>query len=397
MLFLSQSCPYREGGMETRSREIAVRIAGQGHQVTYLCAKTRVDEKSEERRDGLRILRKKILPDFLLKHFPFPSYFTLAMANWLMGFYLWRFLRRESFDAIREEVAPVPVSGIFAFTRLKTRRVAVIHGLPVSRRLWIQLYGRLFGLYGYAMERALRRGRLAYDGIVAPANWYAESLRAEDSLRTPVFSVPNGVDLKDFKPAPAPKPKDLLLRLLCVGRLAPNKGHRYLLEGLARAQKSVPGLRLTILGQGNLEPALRRQARHLGIERSVDFAGYIPESDLPAFYRSFDLLVMPSLLEGFNIVLLEAMAVGLPVLVSDIPGFRDVADEATATFFAPADPSDLARKLIPLAGDPEGAEAMALRGLSRIQGLSWDEIASLELSFLSDEPSARQSPAAMRA
>ncbi|HEX5034193.1 MAG TPA: glycosyltransferase family 4 protein [bacterium] len=397
MLFLSQSCPYREGGMETRSREIAVRIASQGHEVTYLCAKTRVDEKPEELRDGLRILRKKVLPDFLLRRFPFPSYFTLAMANLLMGFYLRRFLRRERFDVVREEVAPVPVSGIFAFARLKTRRVAIAHGLPVSRRLWCRLYGPLFGLYGYWMERALRHGRLTYDGIVAPANWYAESLRAEGSLQAPVFSVPNGVDLKDFKPAPVPKSKDLLLRLLCVGRLAPNKGHRYLLDGLARAQKSIPGLRLTILGQGNLEAALRRQARRLGIERSVDFAGYLPESDLPAFYRSFDLLVMPSLLEGFNIALLEAMAVGLPVLVSDIPGFRDVADGETATFFAPADPLDLAKKLMQLAGDPEGAEAMARRGLGRIQGLSWDEIASLELSFLSDESSVRQSPAAMRA
>src|SRR5262245_14504261 len=87
-LFLSHSSPFREGGVETRSREVAAAFLRRGHQVKVLCAKTRPDEPAREWRDGVEVRCVRVVPDGFLRRFPHPHYFTLAAANLLLAFHL---------------------------------------------------------------------------------------------------------------------------------------------------------------------------------------------------------------------------------------------------------------------------------------------------------------------
>jgi len=383
ILFVSQTSPFREGGIETRSREVAIRMASAGHEIVYLCAKTKVDETPTESRDGITLFRKKILPDWLLKRLPFPNYFTLACANLFMGFHLVKLLRKESFDVIREEISPVPISSLLAFIGLPTRRIAIVHGLSVHFRDWRKLYGAFFGLYGYWMERCLRRGWFRYDRIMVPARWYAKELEASPPIAPMIDWIPNGVNLPEFVSAELRPPPVQIRKLVNIGRLVPNKGHIYLLQGFAEAKKAHPEITLTILGKGPLEACLRQEAKRLGLESSVEFLAYLPEKEIAPFYRRFDLLVMPSLLEGFNLVILEAMASGLPVLASDIPGFSDVLEGLDVPRFRAADSADLGAAISALVAEPQRVGRSIEAGWERVKKFDWQNAARRETQVLS--------------
>lgn len=164
--------------------------------------------------------------------------------------------------------------------------------------------------------------------------------------------VPNCVDLSNF--TPGTKPLYLLRRyglenrpvLLSVGRLDSReryKGHDEVLEVLGELVGKFPRLAYLIVGDGDDRERLRRKAMHLGLEDVVKFTSYIQESEKPDHYRLADAFVMPGRGEGFGIVYLEALACGVPVVVSN----RDASQEIVGGGLpgAIADPDD-ARSIV---------------------------------------------------
>lgn len=384
ILFVSHSSPFLEGGVETRSRETALRLAAEGHEVKYLCGKMRPEELPFERKGGIEILRKKVVPDFLLKRFPFPSYFTLAMANVLMMFHLLHLLREERFDALREDFAPVPVSGLLAFFPLPVgRRVAVVHNLPGNWSAWVRFYGAIFGGYGRVMEFFLRRGWFQFDRYVVPSRWYWKSLERASKIFRKAHFIPNGIDESLFvRHEHESRAAVSMRRLVCVGRAVEVKGHRDLLEAMGRLKPEFPEMRLTLVAQGSLLSSLMREAEALGIRENIEFVPCLAHDEMPALFRRSGLLVMPSRFEGFSLVLLEAMACGLPTLLSDIPGFRDIADGNTSVFFKEGNGLDLAAKLRWAFENPEEMREKARRGPAAVAKYRWETICSKEVSVL---------------
>jgi glycosyltransferase involved in cell wall biosynthesis len=158
--------------------------------------------------------------------------------------------------------------------------------------------------------------------------------------------------------------------LLTAGRLEPEKGHRYLLRALPRLLAAHPRLRLWLAGEGSLCEALRREAARLGLADAVDFLGY--RADVPSLLAACDLLVVPSLEESFCLTLLEAMALGRPVVAARVGGIPEVAVEGeTAWLVPPADPEALAEAVADALARPEEAarrgEAGARRARERFQ------------------------------
>jgi 1,2-diacylglycerol 3-alpha-glucosyltransferase len=132
--------------------------------------------------------------------------------------------------------------------------------------------------------------------------------------------------------------------LLYVGRYAPEKNLEFLLRTFARIEqdRSNPRALLAMVGYGPLEDRLRALASDLGLDRTVQFWGAAAQADLPAFYRCADALVLPSLHETWGLVVLEAMACGLPVLISDRCGCTaDVVTPETGWTFDPHDAGTL--------------------------------------------------------
>ncbi|MBL4847115.1 MAG: glycosyltransferase [Planctomycetes bacterium] len=151
----------------------------------------------------------------------------------------------------------------------------------------------------------------------------SRALAAEASalaLGAKIEVCPNFVDT-DFFTGPERGPPTGPLSLLAVGRLIPLKGHDLLLAALARSQSDAE---LRLVGAGDQEPALRAQARRLGLEGRVCFLGELDRERLRQEYERAHALVHPSRLETFGVVIVEALAMGLPVLATACGGPQDI-------------------------------------------------------------------------
>jgi glycosyltransferase involved in cell wall biosynthesis len=162
--------------------------------------------------------------------------------------------------------------------------------------------------------------------------------------------------------------------ILHVGRREPKKNIRQVIEAYfsARATMKIPH-RLVLAGpEGWGTRELDKIVRELGLEEMVLRLGYVPREDLPAIYSMASALVFPSLAEGFGLPVVEAMACGTPVIASDIPALREVADTA-ARLVAPGALPELRLALEELLTDEALAEEHARRGLERAREFSWAE------------------------
>jgi len=188
--------------------------------------------------------------------------------------------------------------------------------------------------------------------------------------------IPNGVDLNEFAGLPLRHPIGDATKLLFVGRCYPRqKGLEYLVKAIPLLP-SREAVSLTIVGEdwGGVA-MLRSLARSLGIEHQIVFKGALGRSDVIRAYASADIFVLPSLFEPFGIVLLEAMAAGLPVVASAVGGIVDVvADGTTGLLVPPGNPSALAAGLEHLIADSSSRARMGQEGRRRVLRYSWDLI-----------------------
>jgi len=151
-----------------------------------------------------------------------------------------------------------------------------------------------------------------------------------------------------------------------AGRLVLDKGHTHLLKAAAVLRPELPGLTLLFAGTGPNEEALRREARDLGLGDAVRFLGF--RADIPEVEAAFDVAVLPSVgCDASSASLKEAMALGVPVIASDIGGARTIIEDGvTGTIVPPADPAALAEALRRAAAGPESVRAMARRAQAEV-------------------------------
>lgn len=155
------------------------------------------------------------------------------------------------------------------------------------------------------------------------------------------------------------------VRLLFVGRLAPVKGLRILLEALAEARQTRPGLSLTIVGDGPDRAALEALAAPLG--DAVIFTGALSQADVADRLAASDALVLPSFAEGVPVVLMEAMAAGLPVLATQVAGVPELVENGVSGILVPPGDSDALRAgLLTLADDPARRAEMGRAGRAKV-------------------------------
>jgi glycosyltransferase involved in cell wall biosynthesis len=142
------------------------------------------------------------------------------------------------------------------------------------------------------------------------------------------------------------------LRLLTVGRLEREKGHSLLLEAISLLRKRLVPVRLEVVGDGSRLESLRRQAAALGISDRISFAGAVGQDRIRDHYGAADAFCLPSLGEGIPVVLMEAMACGLPVIATNMMGIPElVEDGVTGLLVTPGRPEDLAVAVERLARD----------------------------------------------
>ena len=198
-------------------------------------------------------------------------------------------------------------------------------------------------------------GRSQLMAIVEPEQWAKISV------------VHCGVDTASF-PARRVQSRDgRPLRILNVGRLVSVKGQAVLLEAIALVRQRGLDVAVTIVGDGPLHDSLRDAARDLGVEDSVEFTGSVGQDDIAAHYRNADLFCLPSLREGVPVVLMEAMASGVPVIASRIMGIPELVEHDVTGLLVPPGRADaLAEAIARLAGDPEFCDRLVSAARGRI-------------------------------
>jgi glycosyltransferase involved in cell wall biosynthesis len=198
-------------------------------------------------------------------------------------------------------------------------------------------------------------------------------------LQDRVAVIHNGIGLHRYQSSmPLPDtelPASAPLRLLCVANLIRAKGHKSLLKAMRRLP---PEVHLLLAGSGPLEASLRQLIRALDLERRVHFLGFRPDVD--RLYKSCAALVLPSVWEGFSLVAVEAMASGLPVVASRVPGLQEVVGDA-AELFKPSDPEELARCIRRVLSSAELRSALRERGIRRSELFSIDRTAEQHASL----------------
>ena len=156
-------------------------------------------------------------------------------------------------------------------------------------------------------------------------------------------------------------------RLLFVGRLAGVKGLPVLLEAMARIVKSRPAARLTIAGDGPDRARLELHAAQLNIAANIDFLGYQSQQQVRELLGRTDAFVMASFAEGVPVVLMEAMAAGVPVVATQIAGIPELVDDEVSGYLVPpGDVDALADRAMQLLADPQLRSAMGARGRAKV-------------------------------
>lgn len=192
------------------------------------------------------------------------------------------------------------------------------------------------------------------------------------------------VDLEQYDVAERAGRAGLPLRILNVGRLVPEKGAPVLVEALAELASAGIAIEARIFGGGPLEERLRQQIVDLGLEDVIEMRGVVSQDDLPEQYAWADVFCLPSFQEGLPVVLMEAMATGLPVVTTAINGIPELVIEGeTGRLVSPGRPDLVAGALKDLLADPTMRHELGARARARVERLhAQDVTAAAQLTFL---------------
>jgi glycosyltransferase involved in cell wall biosynthesis len=213
--------------------------------------------------------------------------------------------------------------------------------------------------------------------ICAPSQGLKELSERADPYSVEV--IPNGVDLELFRPDPAVRPKTLTL--LSVGRLHAQKNVAYLLKIVAAVRDTLKTpITATIIGDGPERPNLEQLAADLGISSSVRFAGWLDRAAVQNAYQSATFLIHVSTYEGMSNVILEALASGLPVAASHIPGNTELVEPGVNGFLLEpkAEPAKTAELICSVFSNQAEWEELSRGARSTIESrFSWNHAADL--------------------
>lgn len=156
-------------------------------------------------------------------------------------------------------------------------------------------------------------------------------------------------------------------RIICVGRLSPEKGQAGLLEAFSSVNREIPGIHLVLVGDGPEANELRSTADRLDLRSRVSFSGRLGESETLAEIAHADILVLPSFMEGLPIVLMEAMALGTAVIASRVAGIPElIEDGESGLLFTPSKWDELASCMRRLINDERLRKKLAAAGRERV-------------------------------
>ena len=354
-LRIVQVCPYSwdvPGGVQVHVRELSAHLRERGHEVRILAP-----GRHTGKRDDAWIVGRAI---------PVRGNGSVARISFgpQVATVVARALREARPDVIHVHEPLVPSASMHAVLNANAPVVATFHSNVGRERvssLWFKLAA--------PMVRPVWN-RLARRIAVSDAARHSVTSRMGDGE---LLIVPNGVDVDRFagaKPAVLPGGRHLLF----VGRLEERKGFPVAVAAFARLAERYPDLRLLVVGDGSERDAVDELPPV--IRARVEMLGRVDDDRLAGYLRAANLYLGPATGgESFGIVLAEAMAAGLPIVASDIAGYRDVARNGKeAVLVPPGDPDALVAAVCRVLDDPGLAKSLGDQGARRAHEFAWDTV-----------------------
>jgi len=283
------------------------------------------------------------------------------------------FLKKEKFDVLHFHNVGFP-STIQVLERSNVLNILTFHA-NLEKSNIIKNFPQI-------RDFANRIAKWKVDGIIGvnPLN-----LRFFKKFNGPKKVIPNGIDLEEFNPRVSRLKRfsDGKINILFLGRIEERKGLIYLLRAFKILSKNYLNLRLIVVGEGPLKDDCQKWVERNRLENVV-FEKAIKEKDVPFYYKTCDIYCSPAIYgESFGIVLIEAMASGIPVVAFANTGYRTVLEKGRGKRFLvkPRDYKTLAKKLEILIKNPGLRQEMGDWGLKEAQKYSWSKIADRVLAF----------------
>ena len=284
-------------------------------------------------------------------------------------------LEKEKFDIIHlhEPLCPTLCTTVLRFSQ--TANVGTFHACESwPHLLWAKPLGMLMLLKKWSRNL---HGKIA---VSKPAMEFANRL-----FPGHYDIIPNGIDLEHFSNNVSPIDEfcDGKLNVLFVGRMEKRKGANYLLKAYKQVKQEIPESRLILVGPGvRLRHKYEKHVAKNGL-RDVIFTGHVAYDELPRYYKTADIFCTPAIgYESFGIVLLEAMALGKPVVASNIGGYASVLTRgAEGLLVTPKNEATLAQALISLMNDKSLRQQMGAKGKLKAAEYGWERIAQRVLDY----------------
>ncbi|MHC5718420.1 MAG: glycosyltransferase family 4 protein, partial [Nostoc sp.] len=193
-----------------------------------------------------------------------------------------------------------------------------------------------------------------YQKIICISSGASEALLdSQPQLMKKITTIHNGIDIQEYLPHSTSQPKGNTPIIISIGRLIELKNYATAIRALNKISEQP--FEYWILGSGILEQQLRELVNSLNLESKVKFLGF--RTDVPDLLHQVDIFLLTSLWEGFGLAVVEAMAAELPVIVSNVPGVREVVTEESTGISQvgflvdPLSEDDIAKKLSKLLAD----------------------------------------------
>lgn len=285
-----------------------------------------------------------------------PQYGALDIL-WL--FRIYRLLKHRSIHVMHAHEFAMNVYGSFLSSVTGIPIVATVHGKDY---FWVK------------WRRRLAYRFVARQSVMVSVSEDLKQFVTQRAAINPdrVRIVHNGIDLYRYAESDRPNTvrKELKINdnqpvIGTVGNLYSVKGHTYLLRACAVVARVFPDFVLLVAGRGDQLGALEEEARSLGILGNIRFLGF--RDDVPCLLQAMDVFVLPSVSEGLPLSILEAMALGKPVVASNVGGIPEVVkDGITGYLVPPKDPEPLAEKILLLLHHPQVAVYLGQSGRKRV-------------------------------
>lgn len=232
----------------------------------------------------------------------------------------------------------------------------------------------------YILKRILNYANI----IISPSRYYISESKILGEYRHKTIAIPNGIDLSKFNVIYSKEECREMLNLptneriiLFVGSLLPRKGPDVLIRAVPYILREVSDVLVVFVGSGKMKHKLKELANKLGVSNHVKFQGFVEEILKPIYYKSADIFCLPSTMstEVFPVVLLEASAAGLPMVVSDLNTFKCIINDGyNGIFTKRKDEKDLADAIIYLLENEDVRRRMGKNAKERVKYYSWNNI-----------------------